>query len=329
MTRFFKILIAAEYVVPFFIFCSLAMFSLFGCFKKKPAPNNIETWLEAQFPDQFEVLHSNLNFNVMDMYHGKKTALVAEKADPEVQFVLFWLKDSPDVGLTKEEVQTAFENAKNDVMQARDLFKLLKNKGLEKISVGIIEPAAYILVFAESAAAAREEILTKIKVALDERGEGSPTSIWIEIMEPSAYGQKFGDIIPNGHWKTEMGWQEQEKIMSLNFEYRKGLSVATLTHHWEANPMSKRGAADMEDAYRQAKIWAKKNLPKPFYLEPSQMVGFEVDEKDGLAVHYHFPYFDAKPGEEDSGLAEPKGYVSGVYHTEKKTFSNARKQKEL
>ena len=311
----------------FFIFCSLAMFSFFGCFKKKPTPVNIETWLEAQFPGQFEVLHSNLNFNVMDMYRGKKTALVAEKADPEVQFVLFWKKDLPDVGLTKEEVQTAFETAKNDIAQARDLFKQLKNKGLEKISIGVIEPAAYILVFAEPTTATREEVLTKIKSVLD--ATSGPTSIWIEMMEPSAFGQKFGDIIPNGHWKTETGWQEQEKIMSLNFEYRKNMSVATLTRHWQVNPMSKRGAADREDAYRQAKIWAEKNLPKPFYLEPNQMVGFETDEKDGLAVHYHFPFFDVQPSESDSNSVEPKGYVSGLYHTKKKTFSNIRKQKEL
>lgn len=329
MNRFFNIPVPANHAAPFLIFCSLAMFSFFGCFKKKPAPNNIETWLEAQFPGQFEVLHSNLNFNVMDMYRGKKTALVADKADPDVQFLLFWKKDSTDLRLTNEEVQTSFETAKRDVAQARDLFKLLKNKDLEKISVGVIEPAAYILIFAEPDAAMREEVLTKIKAALDERGEASQKSIWIEWMEPSAYGQKFGDIIPNGHWKTEPGWQEQEKIMSLNFEYRKEVSVATLMRHWEANPMSKRGAADRDDAYRQAKIWAEKNLPKPFYLEPEQLVGFEVDKQDGLAIHYHFPYFDARPGEGDSGLMEPKGYVSGLYHTEKKTFSGIKKQKEL
>lgn len=310
-----------------FIFCSLAMFSFFGCFKKKTAPVNIETWLETRFPGQFDVLHSNLNFNVMDMYRGKKTALVAEKSDPEVQFVLFWKKDLPDVGLTKEEVQTAFETAKNDVAQARDLFKQLKNKGLENFSVGVIEPAVYILVFAEPDATTRGQVLAKIKSALD--AKNTPTSIWIEMMEPSAFGQKFGDIIPHGYWKTETGWQEQEKIMSLNFECRKEVSVATLMAHWEVNPMSKRGAAGREDAYRQAKIWAEKNLPKPFYLESNQMVGFETDEKDGLAVHYHFPYFDAQPNENDSGLAEPKGYVSGLYHTEKKTFSAIKKQKEL
>ncbi len=314
-------------LASFLLFCSLAMFSLFGCFRKKPAPNNIETWLEARFPGQFETVLSNFNLNVMDMYYGKKTALIAEKNDPEVQFVLFWKKDSTDLGLTKEEVHTAFETAKRDVAQARDLFKLLKNKGLEKISVGVIEPAVYILMFAEPDATTREEVLTKIKSALD--AANAPTSIWIEWMEPSTYGQKFGDIIPNGHWKTETGWQEQEKIMSLNFEYRKEVAVETLMRHWEANPMSKRGAADRDDAYRQAKIWAEKNLPKPFYLEPNQMVGFETDEKDGLAVHYHFPYFDARPREEDSGLVEPKGYVSGLYHTEKKTFRGIKKQKEL
>ena len=64
------------------------MFSIFGCFKKKTAQNDIAAWLETCFPGGFEVVHSNVSFNVMDMYYSKKTVIVAEIADPEGQPVL-------------------------------------------------------------------------------------------------------------------------------------------------------------------------------------------------------------------------------------------------
>ena len=124
----------------FAIFC-LLMFSLFGCFRKKNAKVTLGSWLETHFPGQFEVVQSNLNLNVMDLYYGRKLALIADKADPEVQWMVNWQKDATDLGLNVAEVQAASDSARSDVAQARALFGLLKNAGLERFSVGVIGPA--------------------------------------------------------------------------------------------------------------------------------------------------------------------------------------------
>ena len=52
--------------------CSLLMFSIFGCFRKKTPPNNIEAWLGQEFPGKYEVLVSNLKMlDVMAQFEGR------------------------------------------------------------------------------------------------------------------------------------------------------------------------------------------------------------------------------------------------------------------
>ncbi len=312
------------------LFC-FAMFSLFGCFRKKTVRNNVEIWLEAKFPGRFEVLQSNINvLDVMAYYYGKKVALIADKADPEVQIVLNWQKDVTDLGLTTEQVQTAHECAQLGVGQARKLFKVLKDQGLEKLSVGVMDQAAYLLVFAEPTAVVREQTLAAILAVWNAQASPQQTSVFVEMMEDTAYHQQFQDIIPNGHWKVPTGWQEREKIMAIDFEWKKGLAVATLMPGWEINTEAKRSSEYREMAYQAALPWAEKHLAKPFYLEPVQMVAYELDSKDGLAVHFHFPYYNAKPTDADSTTTtEPKGYVSGLYRIEDKTFTKIKQQQAL
>lgn len=311
----------------FAIFC-LLMFSLFGCFRKKNAKVTLGSWLETHFPGQFEVVQSNLNLNVMDLYYGRKLALIADKADPEVQWMVNWQKDATDLGLNVAEVQAASDSARSDVAQARALFGLLKNAGLERFSVGVIGPAAYVLVFGQPDAATRQHILATLLPVLDARKNPAQTSIWVELLEEQAYGQQFNDIIPRGHWQTARGWNEDQKIMSIDFEWKKGLSAETLIPHWKINSASLRSGGYMDDAYRQALVWAEKKLPKPFYLESEHLV--YVEQAEGLAIRYSFPCFDAKPPEGDStAQIEPKFYVSGLYRTEQKVLSEIKKRNDL
>ena len=60
------------------------------------------------------------------------------------------------------------------------------------------------------------------------------------------------------------------------------------------------------------------------------MVGIGPNEEDPLAIEFDFPFYESKPDTtvssyEDNAL----GYVNGVYHTEKKIFTNIKKVKEL
>jgi len=184
-------------------------------------------------------------------------------------------------------------------------------------------------VFAEPTPAIREQTLVKVKTTVDARPEQPQTSIFIQLMEPAAYGTQHKNIIPRGHWLTGRGWQKEQQIMALDFEWGKALHLPTMMRHWEASSESERSSGYKEDAYRQALAWAEKNLSKPFFLSSDRLVGVEICEIDGPAIRYGFPYFDQKPPEESSyDDPEPKGYVAGIYDVDKKVFSKVKKQKE-
>ncbi len=309
----------------------LLMFSIFSCFRKKTPPKNIESWLELHFPGQFEILDSNLKMlDVMAQFKGEKLALVAEKSDSEVQFLLDWQKGADSLGLSPEQVKQKLEVAKTYVVAARELFKLLKDKGLEKFSVGVIDQAAYIQVFLEPTPVARKQTLEIVKAVLDARPEQPQTSIFLELMEASSYQSEFKDIIPRGHWKTGMAWQEENKIMGLDFEWGRALKLSELMRHWEINSVAKRSSQYDALARQQANEWAEKNLPKPFFMPSNRPYTTEVLEMDEPAIAFGFPFYDQKLPEEPSHTdPEPKGYVVGTYLFDQKVFTKLRKQVEF
>ncbi|MFN0213629.1 MAG: hypothetical protein ACKVT2_05185 [Saprospiraceae bacterium] len=304
------------------IYCFL-MLSIFSCFRKKTPSLNISSWLETYFPNQFDVLDSNVRMlDVLAQLKGEKQALVSEKQDPELQFYLDWQKNSSSLGIDSSTVISAYERAKKDIANGRYLFKLLKEKGLNGFSVGVIDHAAYILVFLEPIPKAREQLLTTIKMTLGAGVEPAQTSIFIEIMEPDSLHAEFKDIIPYGHWITGRAWQEAHKIMSLDFEWINDLDWSALNQKWELNSMSKRSSQYREFARQKATDWAQKNLPKPFFMPSNRPFSCETVVQNGPAIRYGFPYYDQNIPEEASAYdPEPKGYVAGTYSFDQKTFT--------
>jgi hypothetical protein len=306
------------------------IFSLFGCFQKKKQPENLGDWLEINFPGQLVVVNNIVNLDLKNLYYKKKETIVADKNDPEVQIKVTWFKNENDLDLSKEEIQTAWEKSKNEVAAARALFSALHEKGLEKISVGVIDMAAYILIFEDPTPPVRKKYLEQILATLDARHDTTQTSIWIECMEDSAYGEEFKDIIPYGYWKRGGTLHEDQKIMSLDFEWAPGLKIDNLMTGWAINTMSERSSIYMNEAYTTASAWASKNLPSPFYLEPAQMVRIGPDEDDPLAIGYDFPYYASKPDTTDvESQLEPLGYISVSYQTDQKVFTKIKKVKGL
>jgi len=289
---------------------------LLGCFRGKAPTNDIGTRLEELFPGKFQVLVSNLKLlDVMAQYRGDKQAIVGEKSDQDVQFVLDWRTKSPGLGVDPEMVRKAHEQAKLDISEAKNLVALLKEHRLEKFSVGVIKQAAFIQVFADPVPATREQTLHIVKAALHPLSEPAQTSIFIELMEPAAYQTKYQDLIPRGHWLTGDGWQREQKTMSIDFE----------SNRWQINPESKRAGQYADQSYQQALAWAKRSLPPSTYLA-SDKFSFEIPDDNQLALRYGFPYFAKKPEAEN---ADPIGYVCGQYDSDKGTFTQLRKQTEF
>ncbi|MCC6462165.1 MAG: hypothetical protein IT260_16985 [Saprospiraceae bacterium] len=313
------------------IFFTLLMFSLFSCFRRKSPPTNIGDWLEQTFPGQFQVLDSNLKMlDIRAQFRGEKRALIAGKTESEVQFLLDWQKGEPSLGVDSVAVLRLYAASKADAIQAQALFRRVATQGLPNFSVGVIGSAAYIQVFAEPLPDTRRQVLTGILAAL--ALEAPQTSIFVEWMEPAAYRTEFQDIIPRGHWSQDIGWQRQNNIMSINFEWKPGLKASVLLSHWALNPESTRCSEYRAEAYRQALAWAEKKLPQPYFMPADEPAGYEALETgaDGPAIRYGFPYFDQALPENDSlEQPEPAGYVCGTFQSDSRTFSGIRKQAEF
>lgn len=302
--------------------------TIFGCFQKKEKANDLPSWLDTHFPGQLVVVNNVVNLNPMNLFIKEKNSILADKNDPEVQIRIKWFKKEEGLGLNVADVQTSLDNARKDVKAARMIFNGLKNNGLEKFSVGVIEMAAYILLYEEPSPELRKNNLIKILGGLDALPEHSQTSIWIEWMEPSAYQQEFKDIIPYGYWQRGDSYHNNNKILGLDFEWSSGLQPDILNTGWAVSIKSDRSLTYQTDAYNAASAWATKNLPAPFYLEKDQMISVSPGDEDPMAIEFQFPYFTSKPDTTISGFEENAlGYVRVVYQTDQKSFGKIKKVK--
>jgi len=303
--------------------------SIFSCFSKKKK-ENLDSWLEQKFPGKYEVLDNHRSLMDRIKYNMKVRAIVGSKEEPEIQFIIDWHKDTAGLGITPEEVEDKFLESKNNIARAREIFQQLNKNDSSKISIGVLEDAAYFLIYMDPEKSTREKYLQEILGMLEAENGHPQTNIFIEFMEDSAYHQKFKDIVPAGYWARIDSYHQLNKTVSLDFEWKQGLSIDTLMHHWTVNTESNRSSVYREKAFVLAQSWAEKNLSKPYYLEPDQMVYYELDQENPMAIHFHFPYFTEKPveGSEDvEGLR--KGFVTGLYDVDKKVFTQIKKETEL
>lgn len=314
--------------LPQLLIMATLLISLFGCFKKKEMKPDLNAWLETNFPGQLVAVEDIIDLNPKNLFTKKKSTIVGDKNDPAIQFTIDWNKAEPDLGIKKEEVQAALEKSIKEAKEARNFFSALKSGGLDLFSVGVIDRAAYILVYEEPTPVFRQETLEKILSTIDQLPTHDQTSIWIECMEPGVYKERFNDIIPLGYWQQAGTYRDDKKIISLDFEWSPGLNADILNTKWTINDRSERTALYRKEAYRVALEWATKNLPKPFYLEPDQMTGIEVDSADPLALLFYFPYYTEKPDTSETGYYnDALGNIIGSYQTDQKTFTKIKNAK--
>lgn len=299
-----------------------------GCQSDMKKKENLESWLETHFPGQLVVVENIVDLDPRNLFTKKKSSIVADKNDPEVQIKVTWYKSEEGLGLNKEDVQTSLEHSTRDVVAARKIGKALKENGLDHYAVGVIDMAAYFLLYTEPETETRKAALQKILATLNALPSHDQTSIWIEYMEPLIYQKEFKEIIPFGYWQRGDSYHEKNKIMSLDFEWSEGLKADILNTGWAFNSRSDRTLKYKEEAYAMASSWAAKNLSAPYYLEPDQLIQVGPDDDDPLAVLFLFPYYTSKPDTAAIGDEPgPLGHVSVSYQTDKKVFTKIKKEK--
>jgi hypothetical protein len=310
---------------------TILLLGLFGCrdLKEKQDPD-LGSWLERHYPDEFIIVDNARSLKPRDYFEKKISSIVGSTRDPEVQFKIIWYKDRPDLGVTTAEIDTAFMRSKKDIAHARSFSKAIQQNGINKVSVGVIDEALYILPFSDPTRETREAFTRQILELLKHREDQDQTSIWIEWMEDSIYGKEFADVIPEGYWFRGDTYHDRHKIMSLEFEITPELNADDLIRRWKFNTGSDRSMQFIEIAYSEALQWAEKNLRKPFYLERDQLVQVELDADDGMLVHYHFPLLEEQTNLDTIGAEEKvMGYVTGDFSVDERKFSHIRKVKEI
>lgn len=301
--------------------CSAILMGIFGCGKKKDKKPTLESWLETNLPGQLTIVGNIVDLDPRNPFTSKTQTILADSKDTDVQIKVTWYKKEEGLGLNKDEVQSMLESSRKDVKAAREILQGLKAKGADKISVAVIDMAAYILLYEEPTPEVRNRYADLVLSVITAMPEHTQKSIWIECMEPAVYGEHFKDIVPFGYWRRGDSYHDSKKIMSLDFEWNADLKTEHLLPHWTYNYNSERVSAMSDAAYQEALSWAGKHLSSPFYLEPHQMIQYGLNAADSLAIEYSFPYYESKPDTSQSSYEyEPLGHVNVSYQTDQKKF---------
>jgi hypothetical protein len=308
-----------------------SLLAAFACFvlgcrdKNMTKKETLETWLEKNFPGQYEIDRSLRDIHPKHFYEHKHNAIVSLKADPVVQFEVTWYKQVDSIGITIDEITERTERRITETAKAREWYKKLEEAGLDRFSVGVIEQALYVLPYGEPDPATRLRYVELVMKVLAS-GHGDQTIIFIDCMEDSTYRQEIGEIIPFGYWRRKDTYHDDHTLLKVDFEYTSGTEIAEINKHWQFNTLCKRSHGFKALAYAEAEKWAKANLEAPYYVEPDQYIQYVPDEEDRLAVRYGFPIFQQQPDYSDYKTYEENlGMVSVRYHTDKRTFSDIKK----
>ena len=307
----------------------VSLFGLIGCLmKKKEKKENLESWLETNFPGQLQIDRSLRDFHPKHFYEKKVTSLISDINDPEVQLELVWYKDDPNLGLVTEDVSATYEARKAEKAKAMAWLSKMKEAGLQKVSVGVIEMALYVMPYGEPTPEARKNTLQQIFSVLQKENSSDQTSIWVEWMEDSAYQKEIKDIIPFGYWRRKDSYHDDNKLFSVDFEWKDGLEASVVNTGWEFNGKSNRSMEFLKQAYVDARKWADTHGEKSSYVEPTQMVSYEVDGENPLTIHYSFPLHKTMPDTTIVDRPDTDEYITGVFDVDKRTFTDIQKVKE-
>lgn len=311
---------------------SIAVIALMSCFRKKGEPKNLGDWLEKNMPGQLQVLDSNLKMlDVMAQFKGEKQALVADRNNEEIQFLLDWSKDSVNLGLNPQNIQDQLAYARERYQRAVDLYQKFVAEGFDKVAVGVNHPNIFIQYYAEPTPGEREKFKQTVLKVMTEWIKTDGFTLYLQIMEPASYQAKMKNIIPYGHFITENGWQQDQEILSLSTVWK---DIKSEPWQWDINVVSVRAQAFTDLAFEKAQAWAQKHLPKGATLEEGKLIGFDIvkhaeharqkGDPHSPSIRISFPYTDGTKGEND----EPAGYVTCVYDFDSQLISQFMMEKE-
>lgn len=320
-------------ILVLFGLVSIAVIALMSCFRKKGDPKNLSDWLEKNMPGQLQVLDSNLKMlDVMAQFKGEKQALLADKNNEEIQFLLDWSKGGENLGVNTQNIQNQLDYARERYQKAVELYQKFVAAGLEKVAVGVHHTNIFIQYYAEPTSVEREKFKQTVLNVMTEWIKTDGFTLYLQIMEPASYQAKMKNIIPYGHFITENGWQQDQEILSLSTVWK---DIKSEPWQWDINVVSLRAQAFTDQAFEKAQEWAQKHLPKGAQIEEGKLIGYDIvkhpedarqkGDPNSPSIRISFPYTLKKSKEEN---AEPDGFVTCVYVLDTQQIAQFKAEKE-
>ncbi len=317
------------------LFTALCLFA-HGCFEPQKPPANVSEWIEQKFHGQLEV--KNAWIKMSETYSvptdGMWQALVVDKSNPEVQFLLIWKENTPDFGLKVDDVQHQYEYAQEIISKGEALCQWLEEAGVPHCAVNLGGTDINLMVFAEPSPENRAQIIARARPVMERYIHH--TCCWtirISMLEPAGYRQKFQIYVPEGIFYTDLDWMKAQTILTTWLEWDYWNKRPDEMPHWVVNSQSDRCSTEyLESARLQAQAWAKTHLPASIVLEPGKSIPFEFQKnpdantqapaRNTPGLRFAFPFFDTKA----VSNKDPKGYITGVYLPDDQSFTTMRMQ---
>ncbi len=311
MKRILQALILGLLVLPFS-----------ACFRKKAAISNLQNWLDKHYPGRFEVLSTGPDDAIQNLSFKVKRSLVAEKANPLVQTQLKWDKRQPDFDLTTAMVDSAFAQTKTTLDDAQDLHRRLKEKGFEKIAVGIKKWTVVVLLFEEPTDENRHRLLSQLELVFGSWPKSSTYDKQILLMEAAAQDSLPGEILALSYFLEGDGLYERQALYSLQLPHSQVFEAAELHEDWMYNTQNEQFSKVPDKAKSALETWAKQQVKQPYFL--METIESEQISLQPLRFRFRFPFTDKSHEEavSQSRYVEVDGHFSVDYDVDKDVALN-------
>lgn len=292
-----------------------------GCSGKRVAKPNLDDWLENHFPGRFQVLSTRSDDPIRSLSFQVKRSVVAEKSDSMVQALLWWDPRKPDLDISAEMVDSAFEGAATRLQDAKALYEALKSNGFENFATSIRRQAA-IFFFVEPTPEQRREILQRSERAIADWPATSNYDKELVFMEPEEYGKHFQDIVPLTYWEESSVEHPKNVVFSLECRHDRQFIAADLEWDWKFNTRSRRYDEYSKQAGDAAAAWAEQNLKPPYtmlrYRTVESAGPMRVPKQDLALLVFSFPFVNQtiETPDQDDWDETVSGYVVVDYNVD-------------
>src|SRR5690606_1632041 len=166
---------------------------------------------------------------------GESAWILEDPGDTLVQMRISIANHLPDFGLDSGEMRKTRGQRMKEKEMAQQCFTHLEASGLTRISVACVDDHLYILHYAEPDPTSRRAFGAALIPILADPAIPPFSTLWVEWMEPGAYRQETGPVVPFGYWHRGDAYHLSNTLLSLSVDWPPDLTADDLHNLWRWN----------------------------------------------------------------------------------------------